>query len=459
MAQAGIGWAQPDIEGQQIARQRMMAEALRKQGETPIQGQNVSGHYVAPNWAAQLSQALSSPLGDYVDRRTDEKQQAYAEQLKAQGMKDVQDFTGALQGTPARTIQPLTPNDDEGNAMPSVDVAAQGPDRQKALAVALGSRNPMIQQAGGSILSSMMPKGAKYSVVERFNDKTGAKEKVIIDENNPSAPAMPFGGTEAVKGISVNGQIVDPTKIGTTVAKQADAPKPDDMFSFGPNGERILNPLVFDTKKQLAKSGASNVNVKVDTKLGEGLAKEVGPMVQASYDSALGAQKQIGVADNLIKAVDSEKVMAGPGANLRLRGAQFADVLGIGGKDNAEKIANTRTAIQGLAQSTLAQRAALKGQGSVSDFEGKLIARAASGEIDDMTPSEIKQIAQVNKRLAQQQVQQHRQMTSKLRTHESAKPLVDLFEIPEDAPAGAPKAASVLDAADAILKGGSNGKR
>jgi hypothetical protein len=167
-------------------------------------------------------------------------------------------------------------------------------------------------------------------------------------------------------------------------------------------------------------------------------------MIKSSYDTAAGAQTSIATADRLIKAVDSGNVYTGPGATFRLRAAQIGQSLGIGGKDIQDQIANTRSAIQGLAQSTVAARSALKGQGQVSDFEGRLLERAASGNVDDLTAAEIKQIATVNKRLAQQQISNHSQMVSKLRTKDATAQLADMFDLPTvqtgdtSAPSGMP---------------------
>jgi hypothetical protein len=174
------------------------------------------------------------------------------------------------------------------------------------------------------------------------------------------------------------------------------------------------------------KAGASNVNVKV----GDSIAKEIGPMAKESFDAARGAQQQVVNADNLIKAADAGKLIAGPGATLRLKGAQVGQMLGVGGANEAEVIANTRAAIQGLAQSTLAARAQLKGQGQVSDYEGKLIQAATSGGIDDLTIPEIKQLAMVNKRLAQQVISSHKQFNDKLKANSQTSALSNMFDLP-----------------------------
>ena len=205
-------------------------------------------------------------------------------------------------------------------------------------------------------------------------------------------------------------------------------------------------------EKDKAKAGSSNVNVKVDAKLGEGLAKEIGPMMADSLAQANGARQSIDTADQLIKAIDSGKVIAGPGADYRLLFTQIAQATGVGGKDGAEKIANTRAAIQGLAKATLDARGSMKGQGSVSDYEGRVLARAASGEINELTPAEIKLIAQVNKRLAVKQVELHNKRVDKLKANPSTKDLADFYEsiqLPPDQPGESAPAAVAKPFADA----------
>jgi hypothetical protein len=176
-------------------------------------------------------------------------------------------------------------------------------------------------------------------------------------------------------------------------------------------------------------------NIKIDNKLGEGLAKEVGPMIADSAQRALGAHQQISNADTVIRAVDSNKIYAGPGANVRLKGAQIGQMLGIGGADSAETVSNTRAVIQGLARATVAARSALKGQGQVSDFEGKLLAKAESGEIEDMTPKEIKYIAQKNKEYGTKLIEQHGQLIKKARSNPATAGVADFFDIPGATPA------------------------
>ena len=190
---------------------------------------------------------------------------------------------------------------------------------------------------------------------------------------------------------------------------------------------------IIDAAIQKATTHPPGTNVRIDNKLGEGLAKEVGPMISASADRAQGAKQQISNAETIIRAVDTNKLYAGPGAEIRLKGAQIGQLLGVSGRDTNEVILNTRAVVQGLARATVAARSALKGQGQVSDFEGKLLAKAESGNIDDMTASEIKYIAQKNKEYGTKLIEQHNQLLGKARANPTTSGIADFFDV---APAG-----------------------
>jgi hypothetical protein len=261
----------------------------------------------------------------------------------------------------------------------------------------------------------------------------GAYELAKAGEMGP-AEWFKFNNPEPVK-LGKDESLLDPTQGYKPIASNV-GPDPHVREVQGLIQARDQFPLghptraIFQAAIDKATSHQPAANIKIDNKMGEGLAKEVGPIVKESYDAARGGQQAIRTSDALIKAVDSNKILTGPGATIRLKGAQIAQSWGFSGKDDAEIISNTRAAIQGLAQSTLASRASLKGQGAVSDFEGKLIEKAASGEINDMTPAEIKQVAIVNKRLAQQLIDNHSQMTAKLKGDKATAPIANMFELP-----------------------------
>lgn len=162
-----------------------------------------------------------------------------------------------------------------------------------------------------------------------------------------------------------------------------------------------------DYQTALKKAGATNISTKVEAKMGDSLASQVGPMVKDTYTAAQGAVQQIDAANRIIDAVDSGKIIAGPLAGGRLKVAQIGQILGVTGKDDAETIARSRDVIRGLSEMTLQGRKQMTGQGAITQSEGKLAEKANSGSIEDLTPAEIKQLANASARASRFVYQQH----------------------------------------------------
>ena len=175
-------------------------------------------------------------------------------------------------------------------------------------------------------------------------------------------------------------------------------------------------------------------SMKVEVKTGESLAKEIGPMMAESRAAALGSLETVDAATRIGQAIEKGQVTLGPLATMRNKTAQFMQVLGAIGKDTQEQLVNTRNVIRGLAQFAVAARKALKGQGQVSDWEGKLIQRAESGEIDDFTLPELKDFIAVTERLSRRQYTQHQYNLDKMRSREDLKGVAPFYEVPDMPP-------------------------
>lgn len=160
----------------------------------------------------------------------------------------------------------------------------------------------------------------------------------------------------------------------------------------------------FETSK--ARAGAPSVSLKVENKMGESVGAQVGPMLRDSTTAADGAVKMADSAVRALDAIEKGGVIAGPTATLRMRGAQIASMLGIGGKD---AVAQTRQVIRSLAESSVEARKELQGQGQVTESEAKAVQKAMSGDIDDMTVEEIRDVLRLNIRAAVARVQSHQQ--------------------------------------------------
>ena len=149
----------------------------------------------------------------------------------------------------------------------------------------------------------------------------------------------------------------------------------------------------FDYEQQLKRAGASNVSVSMD----KGIAAQVGPMMKEGQLQATSAVKGIDASNQVINALDTNKLFTGPLANQKLSIAQLSTTFGGASGDLTQKINNTRAAIQGLAEITLQGRQEMHGQGAITESEGKLAERAKSGDIS-LTPGELKQLANAAKR-------------------------------------------------------------
>ena len=410
-----------------VQRRMEMAKMLMQQGLSPDGGTQYAPGGVAIRKSPL--EGLAKMLQVYMGRQNQDQADTMQRQIQQQGTADAMRFADALRAKPAAP----TGDSFQTGANEMGDEAAivpqwqgpQAPDSNKAMAIALGSQNPMLQQLGGSLLGGMLPKPDKWGTDPRYDQNGNAY--LVSEQGN----VKPLSGVKARDKVEVtNGQAYNPyaTAPGTTFAPQANPY--ENLAVPGPDGSIIPNQPIIEAKKAIAKSGAANTSIKIDNKTGESLAAQVGPMIAQSHTAALGAQGAIVNADNITKALDSGKVIAGPGATLRLRGEQIANAFGVGGKDTAEKITKTREVIQGLAQSTLTARKQLAGQGQVSDNEGKLLERAASGNIDDMTMSEIRTVVGVNKRLAERQIQLHNQLIDKTKANPATAPIANFFELP-----------------------------
>lgn len=171
-------------------------------------------------------------------------------------------------------------------------------------------------------------------------------------------------------------------------------------YELGPDGRPRMRPEVFDAKRQVASAGAARIDNRTEVKMGESVGAQIGPILKTERERTEGSLNLGRSGQDIIAAIESGKVIAGPGASLRLFGAQVADLLGIGGKDNAEKLQNTRRVIRGLADAAVEARKRLAGQGQVTENEARAVEKASSGNIDDLTADEIRLIAGLNVKAA-----------------------------------------------------------
>lgn len=426
------------IQSQQIDidQQRKLAQLLQSTGQQGSQGQMVSGHYVGPSRLGGLASLLAQVGSGYLQGQANSKQKALADAVASKKQEWLQ---GLPQATPAQTM-------DMGSIDPSM---AQYGSLETAPAKQ-PTQNDMFNW--GMQGMALDPEMAKMAMALAQKSSPEYSQKPEIDQNGRAYVLDKQGNVKYLQGANgtigqrdklenVNGVFVNPYTATPKAVAPQDVNKP---FVLGQNGEQVPNIPFQQYSKEKAKAGASNVNVKTDVKTGESLAAQVGPMMKDSASQAEAAVKQVDAAQRVVKAVDSNKLFVGPGANTKLKATQIFDALGIAGADDAEKLANTRQAIRGLAELTLQGRQQMKGQGAITESEGALAEKAMSGNITDLTAAELKQLAKASERAARFNYAQHERRMNSVRDKPEFKTVAPFYEAPQMPPeqSGAPVSAS-----------------
>ena len=163
--------------------------------------------------------------------------------------------------------------------------------------------------------------------------------------------------------------------------------------------------------------------------LGGGLSEAVTKILDEGRNAAEGALTTHDAVQRSLAAISKQAVTLGPAATIRNTADQVAQVMGIAGKDTTERLVNTRSVIRAFGQFSLAARKQLKGQGQVSDFEGKLITKAESGDIDSMTLPELSSFLEVTDRLAKRQYDAYQKNLGALAKKKDYAEVVPFFEV------------------------------
>ena len=399
----------PEAQMQDITRQREMAKMLLQKGMADnLQGQMVSGRYVGASPWQGIANIYAAYSGKQLAEESDKKQAQLAEMLRAEGDKDLLAYGEAItpragvEAKPEVIPQGQTMLDDQG--MPTIGYQApvQAVPEKKAdfaqgLSILRKSKDPETRALGKALMADMFK-----------TQKLGE-------------------GDTLVRGNFQGGF--------TPVAGEAGAKKTNDIRNYEYDVANSGFKGTFnDWLTSQKKAGASNTTFNA----GKDFTGQVGDIGKESRIATMGAVQTADAANRIIQAVDSNKLFTGVGANQRLTAAQIADGLGLGGKDTSQKIANSRQAIQGLAQLTLQGRKQMRGEGAITESEGALAQRAMSGDVS-LTAGDIRQLAEAAKRSAKFQYDMHQNIINTMRADPNTRGLIPYFDVPADINIFAPK--------------------
>lgn len=180
----------------------------------------------------------------------------------------------------------------------------------------------------------------------------------------------------------------------------------------------------WDTARK--RAGATNVTTKIENKTGESLAGQVGPMMKDSRIQAQGAVRMFDAADRIEKAIASGNVSAGPMTTQIQTVKQLIQKVA-GGND--EGVRQTGQAIRSLAQMAVEARKQLQGQGQVTDSEAKAVAKADSGDINDLTIGELADLVALTKRGAHYAAKSHQELLTSMGESPSTSGLAKFYGV------------------------------
>ena len=386
------GGLPPEILGQQQAlnRQQQMAQLLMQQGQQTPQGQMISGRYVAPSFTQNLASLANAYVGSRLAEKGDKQALDLAAQLRQRYGDELQQFRKIQQGqeaVPEQITEMAGPYGMSGAGqnvpMPTATIegrAAIPANLQGAYDYASRAYNPALQQLGLKKLTEGP---------ETFTLTKGAKRFVT----------MPDGSTKEV----ASGAADVPDSIQYAIAV---GQLPPDPSKWNPQQAALAKNIVE------SKTSAGANKFDFSNMLGKSVS-DVAPILIASKTATGGAIQQADAANRIIQSLDTNKIFTGAGANQKLQAAQIGQMLGVTGGKTEEIVANTRTAIQGLAQLTLQGRKQMRGEGAITESEGALAQRAMSGDVS-LTAGELRILANAAKRSAKFTYDQHQSMMGAL---------------------------------------------
>jgi hypothetical protein len=203
---------------------------------------------------------------------------------------------------------------------------------------------------------------------------------------------------------------------------------------FPPESE-TYKALTARIKKLVEADKGQNVNVSVNAggtfykELAGGLAGNINTVIQGGQT----AQKNLQTISQIRGALPT--AITGTAADFRLGVARAAETLGLGGKDNEERLRNTSTLIQGLAQNELQAAEAMKGQGQITEAERMIIRRAASGDIK-FTKPELEALTNALEKVANYRIGTARNAVNTLRQSPEAAMFAPFLPNFDAAPSG-----------------------
>lgn len=178
-------------ELRRLQRKRKVAEMLMQQSMQSPQGRMVGDVYVAPSPMQGIAQLVQAYMANKGNKDVDQGYQSLGEKRQAANVADMAKYQQGMTGAPEQTFQPLTPNDDEGNAMPAAvkeAVPATQESKLAAIREAIMGNNPRLNKMGQFDFTAMNAEQARKDAAQARMDqlKAQAEAKAETDRQRAS---------------------------------------------------------------------------------------------------------------------------------------------------------------------------------------------------------------------------------------------------------------------------------
>jgi hypothetical protein len=395
ITQLDILGTDPEVLG--LQRQRQLANLLTGQAFNQPQGQMISGHYVKPSALQQALPMINAAIGGLSNANLDTKQTELAAALRGKQQEAMQNYMKASQGTPAQMYeQQAGPMPSGGNIPQQVQREATGPNYGEMF------------RAGTGQYASPQLQAAAYKLLEPIHTKEG---ETVTQRN--------LGAGGGMTPISVGG-IALPAELKSAAIRLG--LDPTKSATWGPRELAAIDAKVL----QDIKAGGTHFNFT------DILGKDIGQvkdLLTASQTRVQAGEMSINAATKIDQAIKSGNLNVGPGATVGQYMGQVGDALGLVNEKGQDKLVNTRSAIQGLAQMWATSRTQGKGQGAMDQQESQLYGKISSGEIDKISIPELKYMVEQTKSQGNFFRQEHTRMLNELKKDEKLKNIVPFYEV------------------------------
>jgi hypothetical protein len=169
------------------------------------------------------------------------------------------------------------------------------------------------------------------------------------------------------------------------------------------------NRKIYDAEilKQTTHPAPVNISLtqSAEKSFGSALAGALAKSDVDLRDAALNAPEAAGNANRILEVLSSGNIIAGPGAEWKLKTAKLLNASGVAGfvgKDNTELISNTEQLQKSLASQTLdsIKTSGLGAGAGFTNADRDFLEKAKSGNID-MTPETLRRTAELARRSAE----------------------------------------------------------